>query len=66
MIFQSKVTLVPIKEMTDVLSVEKKTIDIASNSWVRIKNGVYKGDLAKVCICVFRPKAVIAALFFCV
>ena len=39
--------LVPIKEMTDVLSVENKAkaMDLC---WVRIKNGTYKGDLAKV------------------
>lgn len=45
-IFQREVKLVPIKEMTDVLSVEKKSVDI--DTWVRVKNGVYKGDLAKV------------------
>ncbi|KAK7858872.1 putative transcription elongation factor spt5 like protein 1 [Quercus suber] len=39
--------LVPIKEMTDVLTVENKAkaMDLC---WVRIKNGTYKGDLAKV------------------
>lgn len=40
--------LVPIKEMTDVLSVETKAIDIARDTWVRMKIGTYKGDLAKV------------------
>lgn len=40
--------LVPIKEMTDVLSVESKAIDLSRDTWVRMKIGTYKGDLAKV------------------
>lgn len=40
--------LVPIREMTDVLSVESKAIEISRDTWVRMKIGVYKGDLAKV------------------
>ncbi|XP_051139431.1 putative transcription elongation factor SPT5 homolog 1 [Andrographis paniculata] len=47
-IFSAKVMLVPIKEMTDVLSVESKAIDISRDTWVRMKIGTYKGDLAKV------------------
>ncbi|KAI9097600.1 hypothetical protein K1719_025371 [Acacia pycnantha] len=47
-IFAQKITLVPIREMTDVLSVESKTIDLARDTWVRMKIGTYKGDLAKV------------------
>ncbi|XP_077214762.1 putative transcription elongation factor SPT5 homolog 1 isoform X2 [Tasmannia lanceolata] len=47
-IYSMKVMLVPIKEMTDVLSVESKTIDLSRDTWVRIKIGTYKGDLAKV------------------
>nr|GEV92532.1 putative transcription elongation factor SPT5 homolog 1 [Tanacetum cinerariifolium] len=34
--------------MTDVLSVESKSIDISRDTWVRMKIGIYKGDLAKV------------------
>ncbi|CAI0383022.1 unnamed protein product [Linum tenue] len=34
--------------MTDVLSVESKEVDLARDAWVRIKTGIYKGDLAKV------------------
>lgn len=49
-IFGQKITLVPIREMTDVLSVESKAIDLARDTWVRMKIGTYKGDLAKVCI----------------
>ncbi|KAJ1688274.1 hypothetical protein LUZ63_019664 [Rhynchospora breviuscula] len=44
----AKIMLVPIKEMTDVLSVESKVVDLAIDAWVRMKLGVYKGDLAKV------------------
>ncbi|OVA07396.1 Transcription elongation factor Spt5 [Macleaya cordata] len=47
-IYSMKVMLVPIKEMTDVLSVESKVIDLAEDTWVRMKIGTYKGDLAKV------------------
>ncbi|WOL14064.1 hypothetical protein Cni_G22844 [Canna indica] len=44
----SKVMIVPIKEMTDVLSVESKAVDLSRDTWVRMKIGIYKGDLAKV------------------
>ncbi|KNA12168.1 hypothetical protein SOVF_128340 [Spinacia oleracea] len=47
-IYPSKILLVPIKEMTDVLSVETKAIDLSRDTWVRMKTGTYKGDLAKV------------------
>ncbi|XP_010245838.1 PREDICTED: putative transcription elongation factor SPT5 homolog 1 [Nelumbo nucifera] len=47
-IYSAKVMLVPIKEMTDVLSVESKAIDLSRDTWVRMKIGTYKGDLAKV------------------
>jgi transcription elongation factor SPT5 len=36
------------REMADVLSVESKSVDLARDSWVRMKLGAYKGDLAKV------------------
>ncbi|KAK2971843.1 hypothetical protein RJ640_027003 [Escallonia rubra] len=44
----SKILIVPIKEMTDVLSVESKAIDLSRDTWIRMKTGNYKGDLAKV------------------
>ncbi|KAF9598274.1 hypothetical protein IFM89_026209 [Coptis chinensis] len=47
-IYSAKVVQVPIKEMTDVLSVESKAIDISRDSWVRMKTGIYKGDIAQV------------------
>ncbi|GKV24472.1 hypothetical protein SLEP1_g34084 [Rubroshorea leprosula] len=39
---------VEITEMTDVLSVKSKAIDLSGGTWVRMKRGTYKGDLAKV------------------
>ena len=48
--------LVPIREMTDVLSVESKTVDLSRNTWVRMKIGTYKGDLAKVYVVPFIPR----------
>ena len=47
-IASAKIILVPIREMADVLSVESKSVDLSRDSWVRMKLGVYKGDLAKV------------------
>ncbi|XP_022773329.1 putative transcription elongation factor SPT5 homolog 1 [Durio zibethinus] len=47
-IFGTKIMLVPIREMTDVLSVESKAIDLSRDTWVRMKIGTYKGDLAQV------------------
>ncbi|KAM3378462.1 putative transcription elongation factor SPT5 1 [Capsicum galapagoense] len=47
-IYATNIILVPIKEMTDVLTVESKAVDLARDSWVRMKTGTYKGDLAMV------------------
>ncbi|KAF3647354.1 hypothetical protein FXO38_18701 [Capsicum annuum] len=44
----TNVKQVPIKEMADVLKVESKAVDLARDSWVRVKTGTYKGDLALV------------------
>ncbi|KAI3934243.1 hypothetical protein MKW98_009224 [Papaver atlanticum] len=43
-----KIVLVPIKEMTDVVSAKGKAVDIVKDMWVRMKIGIYKGDIAKV------------------
>ncbi|XP_075073823.1 putative transcription elongation factor SPT5 homolog 1 [Nicotiana tabacum] len=45
-IYAANIKLVPIKEMTDVLTVECEAVDIARGTWVRMKRGTYKGDLA--------------------
>ncbi|KAK9124654.1 hypothetical protein Sjap_014256 [Stephania japonica] len=61
-IYSAKPSLVPIKEMTDVLSVEIKAIDISRDTWVRMKNGMYKGDLAKVVTVKLIPRIDFQAL----
>lgn len=43
-----KILLVPIREMTGVLTVQSKAIDLSRDTWVRMKRGMYKGDLAQV------------------
>ena len=40
--------MVPIKEMTDVMRVVKDTATLKRDSWVRIKRGMYKDDIAQV------------------
>ena len=40
--------MVPIKEMTDVLKVVKETANLKPKTWVRLKRGVFKDDLAQV------------------
>src|SRR5690349_19180323 len=42
------VKLVPIKEMVDVMTVSKKQISVKRGDWVRVKRGVYLGDIAQV------------------
>jgi len=43
------IKLVPIKEMVDSVTVTKKKIaNVVIGSWVRMRGGVYKGDLARV------------------
>lgn len=40
--------MVPLKEMTDVLRVFKDIVQVKPKSWVRIKRGIYKEDVAQV------------------
>ena len=42
--------MVPIKEMTDVLKVVKETANLKPKMWVRLKRGIFKDDLAQVCL----------------
>ena len=49
--------MVPIKEMVDVLKVVREVSGIKRGSWLRIKRGVFKDDIARVseyvwCACV--------------
>jgi transcription elongation factor SPT5 len=41
-------SLVPIKDMVDVLVTSKKRPAIKKGDWIRIKGGIYTGDLAQV------------------
>ncbi|KAJ1508543.1 transcription elongation factor spt5 [Coelomomyces lativittatus] len=49
-VYLGKTRLVPVKEMTDVLTIQKDTqsVDLLKMEWVRIKRGKYAGDLARV------------------
>jgi transcription elongation factor SPT5 len=40
--------LIPIEEMPDLLKSRRKQTPLQVGGWVRIKKGVYKGDLAKI------------------
>ncbi|KAG8493277.1 hypothetical protein CXB51_010859 [Gossypium anomalum] len=40
--------LVPIREMTVVLSAESKAVHLSRDTWVKMKVGTYKGDLTQV------------------
>ncbi|CAK4078924.1 unnamed protein product [Aphanomyces euteiches] len=48
-IFQWSMKLVPIHEMTSVLTIQSKKTPVTAGCWARFKRaGVYKGDLCKV------------------
>ncbi|GAA5800987.1 hypothetical protein HPULCUR_006427 [Helicostylum pulchrum] len=47
-VYMSTLMLVPIKDMVDSISVQKKEVEIPLGGWVRIKRGTYAGDLAQV------------------
>ncbi|KAJ1652847.1 transcription elongation factor spt5 [Dispira simplex] len=47
-VFASKLTLVPIEEMVDVVRIRRTESHIQPKSWVRVKRGKYAGDLAQV------------------
>ena len=40
--------MVPIKEMTDVMRVVKEKVRLKEGTWVRMKRGVFKDDLAQI------------------
>ncbi|CAE7338094.1 Supt5h, partial [Symbiodinium sp. KB8] len=42
------IKLIPVGEMTSVVSVPKRNQDLTRGAWVRFKRGAYKGDLAQV------------------
>ncbi|KAG4101159.1 transcription elongation factor Spt5 [Neocallimastix lanati (nom. inval.)] len=47
-VYMSRMTLVPIKEMTDVLTIRGKESEIKPGSWARVKRGKYAGDLCQI------------------
>jgi transcription elongation factor SPT5 len=47
-VYMQTLMLVPIKDMVDSISVQKKEVEIPLGGWVRIKRGTYAGDLAQV------------------
>ncbi|KAJ0470383.1 putative ribosomal protein L2, domain 2 [Helianthus annuus] len=53
-IFPSRVAAVPVSEVPHLFSVRSKYSGVSTESWARVKNGKYKGDLARV---VFVDKA---------
>jgi transcription elongation factor SPT5 len=47
-VYASKITLIPLEEMVDVLTIRKREAMLKPGSWVRTARGKYKGDLAQV------------------
>uniref|UniRef100_A0A7S1XNW4 KOW domain-containing protein n=1 Tax=Phaeomonas parva TaxID=124430 RepID=A0A7S1XNW4_9STRA len=48
-VYMRKIKLVPLGQMTEVLNVARRAKKpLREGQWVRLKRGVYKGDLAKV------------------
>ncbi|KAJ2084272.1 transcription elongation factor spt5 [Coemansia sp. RSA 988] len=47
-VFSSKMTLVPIDDMIDVVKVKSHMPKLNPGSWVRVRRGNYAGDLAQV------------------
>ena len=43
-----QIPMVPINEMTDVLKVIRKAVELKPKQWVRVKRGLYKNDIAQV------------------
>jgi hypothetical protein len=54
-VYISRITSVPVAEVPSLLSSRTKPFVISRGTWVRMKNGNYKGDLAQVWYNVFVP-----------
>jgi hypothetical protein len=52
-VYASRITSVPASEVPSLLSSRTKPFEISRGTWVRMKNGNYKGDLAQVWYNVF-------------
>ncbi|KAG5519596.1 hypothetical protein PMAC_001751 [Pneumocystis sp. 'macacae'] len=47
-IYTSRIILVPVKEMPDLLKIKKESLKLVPGTYVRIKRGKYAGDLAQI------------------
>jgi len=47
-VYMSRLSLVPIQEMTDVLTIRGKDTEIKPGSWARVRKGKYAGDLCQI------------------
>ena len=47
-VYLSRIALVPLEEMTDVLTIRKRSLSVKTGSWIRSTRGKYRGDLAQV------------------
>jgi transcription elongation factor SPT5 len=47
-VYQSKMKLVPVKEMVDTVTVLRKAQSAMVGTWARIRRGKYKGDIAQI------------------
>ncbi|CAB16890.1 Transcription elongation factor spt5 [Schizosaccharomyces pombe] len=47
-VYTNNMILVPIKEMPDLLKVQKQVVELLPGAYVRIRRGKYAGDLAQV------------------
>ncbi len=47
-VFSFHTTLVPMAQMTSVLRVSNQSTDLKEGAWVRMKRGMYQGDIGKV------------------
>ncbi|KAK3007686.1 hypothetical protein RJ639_013726 [Escallonia herrerae] len=47
-IYSTRVTPVPINEVSHLLTIRSKSNGVSVGTWARVKNGKYKGDLAEV------------------
>lgn len=47
-IYRSKIALVELQERPETLHVPTKSSDVGPGDWIRVKRGVYRGDIAQV------------------
>ncbi len=47
-LYPSQTDMTPLNEMTSIFNIVRKTSTLKVGQWVRMKNGAYRGDLARV------------------